>query len=540
MSNRSRIMPILLVLLTTLAIVQLSIAITSVSPSYEWFDPLIDVRGALVDRHAKQPDETEMQQAAIEAMVESLDDPYALFVPDNMEEVFIKELEGDYAGIGARVNLVDGELIIVTPMDNSPALEAGIKAGDVVEFIDGTPATDTNIQNLIDLLTGPPGTDVLVSVRHKDETKEDITITRSQIQSPSVTGFVRRNKQWSWCLDDANGICYVQIEQFNDRTPEELATALQLANEEVPIRGLIIDLRDNPGGALSAAITISNMFLNQGTIVTVTGRADPQRSWNAEEDHILHDIPVLLLVNSHSASASEIVAGSLQANGRVVILGTRTFGKGSVQEVIELESGGILKFTSARYDLANGRTIDKKLSEDKTLWGVDPDAGLVIPETQDEHVQRLKNRDPYTIITDDEPEAFKCGDIDWIDNTIGDHQLAQALIAMQTKLTEGKWPQLTDDKPVVRGLQENVKELAKVRIELIKQLNNIQKELNSMQIELEKKSVSLLPSDANLKDALITITDNDGNSIGAWRIKDGNVQDALETLRLEPEEQTND
>ena len=137
MSQKSRLMPIMLILVTTLAIVQLSIAITSSSPSYEWFDPLIDVRGVLVDRHLNLPDEEAMQESAIEAMVESLDDPYALFIPDEKEESFIKDLEGDYAGIGAEVRMIDNELIIISPMEHSPALKAGVKAGDVVELIDG-------------------------------------------------------------------------------------------------------------------------------------------------------------------------------------------------------------------------------------------------------------------------------------------------------------------------------------------------------------------------------------------------------------------
>jgi carboxyl-terminal processing protease len=293
-------MAMLLILLSTLAIVQFSIGITSSSPSYEWFDPLIDVRGVLVDRHLEEPDEEAMQQAAIEAMIESLDDPYAMFVPDEKEKAFIKDLEGDYAGIGAEVRMIDGELIIITPMENSPALIAGVKAGDVVELIDGEHANDATIQSLIERLTGPVGTDVNVLVRHKDGSKEELTITRGHIQSPSVSGLIRRNQQWSWCLDEANGIAYIRIRQFNETTPQELALAL-LATEQAGLKnGVVIDLRDNPGGALSAAITISNMFLDQGTIVTVSGRADPQRSWDAQPDHILHDVPILILVNGNS------------------------------------------------------------------------------------------------------------------------------------------------------------------------------------------------------------------------------------------------
>ncbi len=530
-------MPLTLVLLTTLAIVQFSIAITSSTPSYEWFDPLIDVRGVLVERHFNAPDEEAMQQAALEAMIESLDDPYALFVPDEKEEAFIKDLEGDYAGIGAEVRMINGELVIVTPMDNSPALKAGIKAGDVVEFIDGEPANDATIEELIDRLTGPVGSDVLVDVRHIDDSKEQITITRGHIHSSSIAGLVRRNQKWSWCLDDTNGIAYVRIRQFNETTPHELASALDEAKQSGLLNGLVIDLRDNPGGALSAAIMISNMFLEQGTIVTVSGRAEAERSWDAQPDHILHDIPILILVNNNSASASEIVAGSLQANDRVAILGMRTFGKGSVQEVLELSSGGMLKFTTARYDLANGRTIDKRLSTDKSLWGVDPNDGLVIKESVEELRNRIESREPYIIISDNEPESYTCGSVDWIENTLHDYQLAQALVAIQTKLELGEWPVLSDENPVVTGVREEVTALAKERIVILKSLIDVDKQLTSLQRELEEEDESLFPADTDFKNALMTITDDSGHVIGSWRVKNGNVAAALDSLQLEPEEE---
>ncbi len=533
-------MAMMLVLLTTLAIVQLSIGITGSSPSYEWFDPLIDVRGVLVDRHLESPDEEAMQQAAIEAMIESLDDPYAVFVPDDKEKVFIKDLEGDYAGIGAEVRMIDGELVIISPMDFSPALNAGVKAGDVVELIDGEEANDATIQTLIERLTGPVGTDVDVLVRHKDGSKEEITITRGHIQSPSVSGLVRRNQKWSWCLDDKNGISYIRIRQFNETTPQELANALLTAEHDGFLNGVVIDLRDNPGGALSAAITISNMFLDQGTIVTVSGREDPQRSWDAQPDHILHDVPILILVNGNSASASEIVAGSLQANNRVAILGTRTFGKGSVQEVLELASGGMLKFTTARYDLANGRTIDKRLSQDKGLWGVDQTERLLIIKSVDELRERIKSREPYTVITDDEPESFECGNTQWIEDTLHDHQLAQALLAMQTKIKEGAWPILSQESPVVQGIREEVTELAKERIDILKELIDVDKRLANLQTELDDVDESFIPEDADLENAVMTITDQDGNVVGSWRVKNGNIEAALDSLQLEPEQPSNE
>ncbi|MDG1137478.1 MAG: S41 family peptidase [Phycisphaerales bacterium] len=538
MSQKSRLMPILLLLLTTLAIVKLSIAITSSSPSYEWFDPLIDVRGILVDRHVNPPDEEAMQEEAIKAMIESLDDPYALFVPDDKEDAFIKDLEGDYAGIGAQVRMIDGELNIISPMENSPALKAGVKAGDVVELIDGEPATDATIDKLIERLTGPVGTDVVVHVRHKDASKEDITITRGHIKSQSIAGLIRRDQSWTWCLDDVNGIAYVRIIQFNDTTPLELINALKKAEQENRIEGLIIDLRENPGGSLSAAIHISDMFLESGTIVTVTSRADPIRSWDADAQQVLQDVPIVVLVNGNSASASEIVSGSLQANNRVAILGTRTYGKGSVQEVLELTTGGMLKFTTARYDLANGRTIDKKLSEDSGLWGVDPTGGLVILESREEATERIKSREPYRIITDDEPESFVCGDLNWLEDTLNDHQLAQALKAIRAKLVTGEWPLLSEDDPVVAGISEAVTELAKERIEILKELAKVSEDLTALQTELDDEDVSLIPEETNLDNAVVTLTGEDGNSIGSWRVTSGNIEAALDSLRLESTTET--
>ena len=289
MHHRLKLMP-MFVLLALLAIVQFSIAFTSNAPSYEWFDPLIDVRGVLVERHLVVPDEEAMQEAAILAMIETLDDPYALFIPDEKEKAFIKDLEGDYAGIGSEVRMIDGELHIITPMENSPSLAAGIKAGDVVELIDGEPATNETIEELIQRLTGPVGTDVVVFVRHIDGEKEEISITRGHIRSQSVMGLIRRDTKWSWCLDEDQSIAYVRIRQFNETTPQELVDALKEAEGEDLLKGLVIDLRENPGGALSAAIAISDMLLERGTIVTVRGREIPERSFNAHPNHVLHGV----------------------------------------------------------------------------------------------------------------------------------------------------------------------------------------------------------------------------------------------------------
>ena len=200
----------------------------------------------------------------------------------------------------------------------------------------------------------------------------------------------------------------------------------------------------------------------------------------------------------------------------------------------------MLKFTTARYDLANGRTIDKRLSEDKSLWGVDPNEGLVILESPEEFRDRIESREPYIVITDDEPEEGACGNVEWIKNTFNDHQLSQALLAIQTKLETDQWPILTDTDPVIEGIREEVTELAKERIEILKTLIDVDKQLTSLQTELDEEDASIFPEDVNLKNVRMTITDADGIALGTWRVKNGDVEAALDSLQLEPELQTDE
>jgi len=488
-------MPIMLVILTTLAAVQLSLALTSSTPSYDFYDPLIDVHRLVVDRHVIEPDEKEMQEAAINAMLKSLDDPYSVFIPSREVDTFTKDLEGDYAGIGAEVRMVKNddrfELMIVSPMEQSPALTSGILAGDIVESIDGEEATDATIHELVSRLTGPEGTDVVLLVRHTDGEKEEITVTRGHIISRTISGLIRRNQQWSWCLDDELGIAYIKIRQFTGSTVGELQHALSQLEEHGLIHGLVLDLRDNPGGALDAAIGVVDMFLEEGQIVSVTGRSKPQSGARATP-RLLTEVPILILINGNSASASEIVAGALQGNDRAVVLGSRSFGKGSVQEVQEI-AGGLLKLTVARYDLPTGRTIDKKLTEDKSLWGVDPTDGLVVIEPIEDYVDRIKTTEPYRVITNNEPEDARCGDADWIESVLGDFQLAQALRAFTAKLNDGAWPTLSEDDPVAASIDDELEKLVKameLHLEAIEEIETRVAILQGVAEESQQKEVT--------------------------------------------------
>ncbi|HJN71184.1 MAG TPA: S41 family peptidase, partial [Phycisphaerales bacterium] len=255
--------------------------------------------------------------------------------------------------------------------------------------------------------------------------------------------------------------------------------------------GLVLDLRDNPGGALDAAIGVVDMFLEKGQIVSVTGRSKPQSGARATP-RLLTEVPILILINGNSASASEIVAGALQGNDRAVVLGSRSFGKGSVQEVQEI-AGGLLKLTVARYDLPTGRTIDKKLTEDKSLWGVDPTDGLVVIEPIEDYVDRIKTTEPYRVITNNEPEDARCGDADWIESVLGDFQLAQALRAFTAKLNDGAWPTLSEDDPVAASIDDELEKLVKameLHLEAIEEIETRVAILQGVAEESQQKEVT--------------------------------------------------
>ena len=493
MTRRSRFMPIMIVILTTLAAVQLSLALTSSTPSYDFYDPLIDVRRLVVDRHIAQPDEIAMQEAAIHAMLESLDDPYSVYIPTREVDTFTKDLEGDYAGIGAEVRMIENndqlELMIITPMEGSPALKSGILAGDIIESIDNEAATNTTIRELVGRLTGPVGTDVHLHVRHPNDEEEDITVTRGHIISRTVSGLIRKNQEWSWCLDDELGIGYIKIRQFTSNTVRELQAALIALKNENLTNGLVLDLRDNPGGALDAAVGIVDIFLGEGQIVSVTGRSKPMSGVKATPKTMFDEVPILVMVNGNSASASEIVAGALQGNDRAVVLGSRSFGKGSVQEVQEI-SGGLLKLTVARYDLPTGRTIDKKLTEDISLWGVDPNEGLVVIESVEDRLARIETTQPYRVITNNEPGDAVCGNAEWIETALGDFQLAQALRAFTTKLSDDTWPTLSEDDPVIASIENELENLAKAKELHLKAVENIESRVAILQGTSTKEEVS--------------------------------------------------
>jgi len=341
--------------------------------SYKSLKIFTDVLDLVEKNYVDPVDTKELVEKAIQGMVSSLDPHSALLTPDAFEELKI-DTQGKFTGIGIHVTMRDGFVTVVSPIEGTPAYEAGIKAKDKIIKVDGTPTTD--LRDAVNRMRGPKGTKVVVTVIRADESEPiDFNLIRDVIPIYSVKSAVLKP-----------GYGYIWITNFREETSADLVAALsQMESADVPLKGLVLDLRDNPGGILSQAIEISDLFIEEGTILTIKGRLDKHsKSFNAHPNPVKRDYPIVVLINGGSASASEIVAGALQDQKRALILGTTSFGKGSVQTVETLRDGYGLKFTIARYYTPSGRSIQAK--------GVEPD--LVVPASKVEEVDDTAgNRD---------------------------------------------------------------------------------------------------------------------------------------------------
>ncbi|MCZ6834783.1 MAG: S41 family peptidase [Planctomycetota bacterium] len=532
MRTKKYVAPFLLVVLVGFLLIQLPLAIADRTDGFDFVDTIIDVRSILKESFVRDPDDEKMQIAAIQAMIETLDDPHTVYIPPSRERDFNKDLRGTYVGIGSEINIIDDYLTIISPMDDSPSLESGVKAGDVVLEIEGISTYKKSSQECIDQLLGEPDTQVTIKVRHLDDVEEDITITRRAIVARTVKGLVRNGKSWHHCLDSETNIAYAKVTQFNMSTMQELnQTMLQLV--AAGMKGFILDLRDNPGGSLPAAIDMADLFLKEGVIVSVRPRDETRgRSWSAHKVRTMPDFPMIVLVNGSSASGSEIVAGALKDNGRATIIGTRTFGKGSVQDVRRLDfNRGTLKYTNAYYYLPSGRNLHRK--DGSELWGVDPDPGFVIKESDKAFVARVLARRPYEVIRDRDDTMPDCYDSAWIRENFKDEQLALATEVLSEFITTNQWRTLNEDDPAVAALDLEMTRLTRTKARLLEQLSRIEKGIaeHSQLAEAAGKE-PLLPDDIDLMGGAITLRDKDGNVIGEFRIDDDNAAIAINNMRL--------
>ncbi len=500
---------------------------------YEWFDPIIVVRRFLLDGFHEAPDEEAIQRAMIDAMITTLDDPYTIYVPPTDEAEFNKALRGTYVGIGAEVNVEGQYLTIVSPLDDSPALDAGIMAGDIVLEIEGRTTYDRPVNDCIQQLLGEPGTPVNIRVRHLDGTEKDLTIVRRRIVTRTVKGVRRDGEQWDYWLDEGQRIGYVRISQFVEGTFDELRAAIAVLLQG-DMRGLVLDVRGNPGGGLGSAIEIADLFLRDGTIVSVRGRTRRPQTWRAREAGTLPDFPMVVMTNRHSASAAEIVAGALQENRRAKVLGTRTFGKGSVQEVHELPyDRGTLKMTSGHYYLPSGRNISR--ADDNPVWGVDPDPGFVVPMSDKKYRNSIIARRGYGVIRPGAAaETGDFADPDWIRERLDDTQLAAALTALQAKLDTDTWPVVGEGDPTQLALGQRISDQLRIRRLLLERITSVEETLGDLNDLAERSGrPPLLPADVDLTDAVVTVRDRNGAVVGQYRVVGGDLEFALRQVDLD-------
>ncbi|MBI5740829.1 MAG: S41 family peptidase [Nitrospirae bacterium] len=295
--------------------------------------------------YVEEVDEKELVTGAIKGMLNQLDPHSSFMTPDIYKELQI-DTKGEFSGLGIQISIKDKMLTIIAPIEDTPAFKAGVKAGDRIIKIDNEATKDITLQDAVNKMRGPKGSSVTITILREgwDKTK-DFTLVRDVIQIKSVKHKV---------IDEKIG--YLKITQFQQKTTQELEDALTKLKKE-DITSLILDMRNNPGGLLNGAVEVASPFMQEGKLVVyIKGRSgDKQEFFTIRTKQV--DYPMVVLVNEGSASASEIVAGALQDAGRAVVLGTQTFGKGSVQTVIPLSDGSALRLTTARYYTPKGRSI---------------------------------------------------------------------------------------------------------------------------------------------------------------------------------------
>ena len=380
---------------STVAAVEAEKSKASQEDYYELYKVLVDTMDQVERNYVKEVDRRELIEAAIEGVLGKLD-PYSTYInPEDMGS-FRSNVESEFGGIGIQISVTPaGELKVLSPLVGTPAYRAGMLAGDRIVEIEGETTEDTTLEEAVRRLKGEEGTKVKLVVIHLGSSERvEVEITREIIHVDTVMGNSRKSDDtWDFMLEPKQSIGYVRVQAFSRGTAKEIRRALEELKSG-NFRGLILDLRFNPGGLLSSAIEVSDLFIADGRIVSTKGRGTPERIWNARKPGTHKGFPMVVLVNRYSASASEIVSACLQDHKRAVVMGERTWGKGSVQNVIELEDGrSALKLTTASYRRPSGKNIDRlSAAKDKDEWGVTPDEGYQLRLSDSEMRRMVEDR----------------------------------------------------------------------------------------------------------------------------------------------------
>ena len=343
-------------------LVSSSPASAAASDTYRDLNLFGDVFERIRTDYVEKPDEEKLVEAAINGMLTSLD-PHSSYMDAKSYRDMQVQTRGEFGGLGIEVTQEDGNIKVVTPIDDTPASKAGVLSGDLITAIDGEAVSGMTLNQAVDKMRGAVGTPVVLKIqRAKQKDAKDFKLTRAVITIKSVK------------YEEKDDVGYIRITQFNEQTFDGLKAAMQKFSADIPsdkFKGYIVDLRNNPGGLLDQSIEVANSFIDRGEIVSTRGRnADETQRYSARPGGDLsHGKPMVVLINGGSASASEIVAGALQDHKRATIMGTRSFGKGSVQTIIPLGQNGALRLTTARYYTPSGRSIQAK--------GIDPEVQIL-------------------------------------------------------------------------------------------------------------------------------------------------------------------
>ncbi len=316
---------------------------------YEKIDLFAEVLEKIQNEYVEEVDQAEIIDSAINGALQSLD-PFSAYMNPKVFEESQSETSGEFGGLGIEVSMESGVIKVITPIDDTPASKAGIKAGDYIVKINGEQVQGKTLMEAVNLMRGPEGTSIEITVRRKGLRKAKIfKITREIIEIKSVISKIVDNK-----------VGYLRLRAFNANSSSQLKKEISKIEKNKKLVGYILDLRNNPGGLLSQAVTISDFFLNDGEIVSTKGRKKREnRKFFARKGDKIDGKPLIVLINNGSASASEIVAGALQDQKRAILLGETTFGKGSVQSIIPLKNRGAIRLTISKYYLPSGKSISE-------------------------------------------------------------------------------------------------------------------------------------------------------------------------------------
>ena len=331
---------------------------------YKKIDLFSEVLDKINKEYVDEVNQSDAMDAAINGVLQSLD-PYSAYMSPDSFKNMQTETSGEFGGLGIEVSMEAGVVKVISPIDNSPAEEVGVKAGDYIVKIDDIQVQGKTLSEAVELMRGPVGSDIEITVRRRGERKALIfTITREVIQVASVKSEIKEDKT-----------AYIRLTSFNENSSNQIKNKIKEFKKNKEIKNYILDLRNNPGGLLSQAIKISDYFLENGEIVsTKSKRKYENRKWFAKKGDIINGETMVILINYGSASASEIVAGALQDHKRAILVGESTYGKGSVQSIIPLDNEGAIRLTVSKYFLPSGKSISRV--------GVNPD--IVIAESSDE------------------------------------------------------------------------------------------------------------------------------------------------------------